>query len=880
MLEGLPFVGRRLELERVAELLDAERSIAVLLRGPEGAGTSRLAREIASAARARGWTTCEVAATDAAQGIPFGVFAHLAPESERADTLTLLVRAPQWLPGADGTGRRLLIVDDANTLDDASWALVSRLVSGETASAVLCLGAGLPLPPTILKLLRARRAVHVDVTDLPPDALGDIIRAALDGPVDRGFLVHVTDMIGSNLVLLDSLLDDGLASQTLSCAGGGAWRWSGNEMVLGARLTPVVHDWIQRIPSRDRAVLEVISAAAPRIELEVLQHIADLAAIEMLDDHGDIVVTQDGRRTFVSVRLGVYREALTRLMPPLRGRSVRGRLAAAVDMVGARRAQDPLRTITWRLDAHEPVGAGDLAEAAGLALRVDSHKLAERLAQAAIARGGGVAAQMTLARALVGRQRPGDVEDLLKRVDWAGLDDAQRADLVILRATNLMRGLQRLDDADAVLGGAEPSIVTATHRVDVMAIRAYVLYLRGRFADALELTDRIVSRPAEASAAARARVMAIRGAVWAVCGRPEQALTAIETALALPREGRASVSPTAGEMLGPKWEALWYAGRIGEAESLAAERHAVALRTHDDRERGRALLQLGLCARARGRLRTSMRWLEEALELTRGRYPFRLAATLAALAQVAAQLGDAATARRCMAQADDAGKGVVAFDAARLGLSRAWARCAEGLMTDARADAEAAADAAARAGCTSLEVIALYDIARFGDARAVAARLEGLTEQVEGRLLQTMCSAGTALSSRDGPALDDVAAAFVSMDLQLLGFEAAAAASAAHRRGGYPGRARASERTARALLEQCEGARTPALELLVDGEAVTVREREVATLAAQGLPNRAIAARLGVSVRTVENLLHRAYSKLDVHARQELGAALNPVSGE
>jgi DNA-binding NarL/FixJ family response regulator len=54
---------------------------------------------------------------------------------------------------------------------------------------------------------------------------------------------------------------------------------------------------------------------------------------------------------------------------------------------------------------------------------------------------------------------------------------------------------------------------------------------------------------------------------------------------------------------------------------------------------------------------------------------------------------------------------------------------------------------------------------------------------------------------------------------------------------------------------------------------LTRREREVAALAARGLSNRDIADRLFVSVRTIENQLHRAYGKLGVAKRQELATA-------
>ncbi|MDX6556690.1 MAG: hypothetical protein QOD86_2885, partial [Miltoncostaeaceae bacterium] len=53
--------------------------------------------------------------------------------------------------------------------------------------------------------------------------------------------------------------------------------------------------------------------------------------------------------------------------------------------------------------------------------------------------------------------------------------------------------------------------------------------------------------------------------------------------------------------------------------------------------------------------------------------------------------------------------------------------------------------------------------------------------------------------------------------------------------------------------------------------ALTRRELEVATLAARGLANEQIAERLVVSVRTVESHLYRAFAKLGIGGREELG---------
>jgi DNA-binding CsgD family transcriptional regulator len=57
-------------------------------------------------------------------------------------------------------------------------------------------------------------------------------------------------------------------------------------------------------------------------------------------------------------------------------------------------------------------------------------------------------------------------------------------------------------------------------------------------------------------------------------------------------------------------------------------------------------------------------------------------------------------------------------------------------------------------------------------------------------------------------------------------------------------------------------------------DAMTASERRVALMASDGLPNRAIAQALFVTVRTVELHLTHAYQKLGIRSREELGSLL------
>lgn len=76
------------------------------------------------------------------------------------------------------------------------------------------------------------------------------------------------------------------------------------------------------------------------------------------------------------------------------------------------------------------------------------------------------------------------------------------------------------------------------------------------------------------------------------------------------------------------------------------------------------------------------------------------------------------------------------------------------------------------------------------------------------------------------------------------------------------------------MLADTDRVTTPALRSAGSVTGLTGRERELALAAARGEPTRAIAARLHLSERTVENHLHRAYGKLGVSGRAGLRGLL------
>jgi DNA-binding CsgD family transcriptional regulator len=160
----------------------------------------------------------------------------------------------------------------------------------------------------------------------------------------------------------------------------------------------------------------------------------------------------------------------------------------------------------------------------------------------------------------------------------------------------------------------------------------------------------------------------------------------------------------------------------------------------------------------------------------------------------------------------------------------------------------------------------------------VVDRLGELATQAEGDLVGLYAAHALAAARQDGQSLYQVASSLAAADATLLAAEAAAQAAVAHRRTGRQASARAAAASSARWLQACQGAWTPALGTL-EAPRLTPREVELAKLASRGLSNREIADRLGIAVRTVDNHLHQAYTKLGIGGRGELGRFFDSEAG-
>jgi ATP/maltotriose-dependent transcriptional regulator MalT len=312
-----------------------------------------------------------------------------------------------------------------------------------------------------------------------------------------------------------------------------------------------------------------------------------------------------------------------------------------------------------------------------------------------------------------------------------------------------------------------------------------------------------------------------------------------------------------------------------EAEELARNAFATTLRL-EDVTRGQWAASVGHTAFFRGRLREADRWLSEGAAVLKEYWSVTtLSVCLRGRAEAAALRGDIAAAEAALAESRSHPAGAQPVLSALLLRAEAWVEAAKGEVSSAVGLGCRAAEVARKFEIRGVETFALHDVARLGAPERVVGRLEELASSLDGRLFPTCVEHVRALVDGDAAALEVAAGAFESMDALLLAAEAYAEAAAAHRQAGRASSWRAARGRALTLVELCEGARTPALDrldLLDLPEPLTAREREVAGLAASGMTSPAIAERLVISVRTVENHLQQAYTKLGVRNRSQLAA--------
>jgi DNA-binding CsgD family transcriptional regulator len=684
--------------------------------------------------------------------------------------------------------------------------------------------------------------------------------------VDARAAGRLWELVRGNVLYLRHIVEQEVAHGRLTRLHD-FWQWNGDP-IMPCGLTELIESRIGALPTAAGVVIDALAIGEP-IELTALERIAGPDAVEEADRRGLITLDQHDRGVEVRMAHPLYGEVRRKRAAPTRLRRLRGLVAAEL---AASDDRDDIHVIirraTLSIDSDLPPDVDLLCNAAHGAIWMADLLLADRLAKAAVRADAGPEARFLRAHALSWLGRGQEAEAVLADVPIAQLSDEDHARLTYLRASNMLwalgnpaRAKQIIDDASRTTAHQARSWIDALLTVYWFAMDRPEAATRASRELALDNLPPVVGTETAWALAA----------ISAEAGRAAEAVAIAETGYTV--AARSLDAPHMKfNVADAHLTALLLAGRVSDARSVAERVRQQAADLPGAAQplgaavAGRAALGAGHLETCCALLRGAAAALSASGHAIGWGYRYHVHYTTAL-----AMRGRTAEAAAVLGALDELRRPFRSLDYER-SLARAWVSASQGAIDEAISILRSAAETAAANGRFAAEVMCLQTATQFGSCEGTP-RLHELEMIVDGPRVGVARRFAGALAADDAAELRSVSEDFEVMGDLLAAVDAAAHAAMAYRRRDLRGSALGSCSRAEALAAQC-GAVTPALCQARQPLPLTDREREILMLVGGGLSNRDIAARLNLSVRTVEGHIYKAMNKTGTANRDELAALL------
>jgi len=844
---------------------------SVDLQGPPGSGCSLLARAICAELEDAGWHVVRAQGIAALQDRPLealSIAGLVARQSGPVNPPTAVSAAVQGLLGAL-KGSTVLFIDDVEELDEMSAGAITaahRMVS----FPILSTSHPTPRPvrPAWLVTAAVRPGVVIKVPPLGYVDTQTLVSDILGAPIDAASFARIFAASGGVPAITSQIIGSARMHGSLKLVNG---VWTASSEIWLPEMARAVEPLLHHLSPEAIDGLHAL-ALAGTIDVKTAQKFISWQVLEELDGYGLVQFLPRGDEILVSI----FPQAVGDFF---RQHSVGARALRIDDMVTSVFGDDsdfrPRPSDTgWGNALPGDPSALNIAQSskdnAGLVenrLLIDHwhRELLLRRAEWEQNRTPRTAAALirtmlitgtdkdALMRVIEGTPRVGDHRDLVAFDNWCALFvgvvehnrdwshaifSQSRTDAdewsPLSEAIEDFIDLQTDHAPDPDDLDTPPSDAPHDIREIVAAVRAELLLARGRPAEALVELARIGKAETEFGRLRQA------SKPWALLldGQEDEALTAARDALATARyEHDVEGIMAAAYVLAL---GLLIRGRTGELRTMLGSVLSAGLLPAMERPQQVALLSIAaFLAAEEGRPSTARSLAQQALSLQTGPGPVPLASPTLALAEL--DLADQSPQQAKPEQAD-----------------RLWVE-AEMLL-----DKEYLVSGYV---CGVLAYVA-------NPTKSRAEKLIAVAAEIPAPFIQKMNELVIALNTGDPDAM--IAAGDKLTDAGHV-WEATAAYTAALnqlRNSGNASQAAKVHDAAKKRLAKWGPEAANSLRSAAEGADLTAREDEIARLAASGLSNQEIARRLLISVRTVENHLHRVFRKLGVENRAGMSRAL------
>lgn len=511
-----------------------------------------------------------------------------------------------------------------------------------------------------------------------------------------------------------------------------------------ARLADQVDTFLADLPDDVAGVLRQLAVHDP-LPLADLTALTSTGAVQEAQDSG-VVRVDDG---MVHCAHPLFLSAMRATVGGPDLRRLRNAVVERLSAAPRPGVVDRLRVAVLALDSDVPLPAGELAGAAGEALRLGDLELSERLARAATASGGEFTGLLTLAYALAWQGRGREADAVLGQIDPAGLSEDQLMAWALPQAANQFWMLSEPERATAFLKATRRRVSTPRAQTTLDALAATFAMNAGAPQRALGLALEVLASPAADDTAVgwagstAALSCARLGAFDRVDAMAERALTAGHPGLLRFTSGFGQTT------------ALLMTGRLDRAEELAQRITDFTQLLQPGRAVGEVLMADVLLVR--GQLDEAIALLRKATAaLAPTGYSWGPLAWMLS-AQALGQRGMPVEAGKALSRAESRHGLKSMLFAPELSLARAWTCFARKDSVGAVTAAREAAKAAERGEQSAVMLRALHDGVRLGDTRVVDALARVDLDCVFGQLTSDHAR---ALAAGDGAALRDVSARY------------------------------------------------------------------------------------------------------------------------
>jgi DNA-binding NarL/FixJ family response regulator len=840
----------------IAAMLLAKRPRVVALHGPAGIGKTTLLRAIEDQIVANGVPLRRAVASPTARQIPFGALG------------VFLGRETNTVPAAIDDLRKLsglLVIDDADLLDDRS-ATVVQSVSQER-SVLLAIRADRRGTPDAV----TRMVEHADTFALRLRPLGiedavRIIESHLGGIIDRRAAEQLHTLSDGNPLLLVETVETSRRMGSLR-EDGAVWK-----LVRAIPSAQVRELFRNQVRSWDAAVAAVVATvtlaeSVPRVTVERLHSAAAVSEAEALD----LIRAIPGNS--LQVRHALLGEAVLAEFTAAQRTTLLRNLVESTDPAIVPAAQFGVWLLA--LGEHERLDEQVLLVAFRKALDDFNRPIAEALARLAYQHAPSIATASAMMRLKLLETTSSTDEQLL-------LESARgrfETYLIGIDGRVLPEEQRRLDNEErlqleASLNAAQHATNDYARKHEVSVMIGIVEFACGKHTEAAaENLMRLADDPRPSKLGSNAGVIAALMASTALarCGRYYESLRILQNA------------ESTLHALKPQNPNPYHLAQI------VFSRAELQLDLGDPNADRTALYLADL--EAQGNFAAGMyRHIFAALRSVASGRPEDAVRNFSAVGSDLIGIDPvgigtwAKTFQRSMQAWAGLPGDPPTFEARMIGeyltherrLHEAIWMAETGRLGTARQTALEVSHDATLAGQHPTAMWAAHLATRIEPTRSAAALVESSAVHVDGDIAKHIALQAHALVDNDATQLEKSAQGFEELGMLSLAHESFVAAERAHRlRAQRSGALRCAGRASQLRDAGCRPAFDSRLSAQVEPGRLSVREREVAQAAADGLTHREIAEALGLSHRTVETHIHNVYRKLGINDVNSLRSRLN-----